>query len=186
MLVLDHTVSWTNGALPALALVPSALAAVLAARHLRHLELAIPKALSGVAAGAAAHRGLGRGPTRVLLGALVRLLVLSAVLSAPLLWLSPWLGESARSAGVLVGFAAIALASMVVGLLESLGRGRLALVAVTCGAAAEATVRIGAIHPFPGAGLVVGGLVSALLVLPALLALLRRPATTLATALWIP
>jgi hypothetical protein len=186
MLVLDRTVSWTDGTVPALALIPSTLAALLAGHHLRHLELAIPKALSGVAAAGGGARRLGAGPTRVLLGALGRLLALSAVLSAPLLLLSPWLGQSARGAGVLTGFALIALASMLVGLLESLGRGRWALVAVACGAGAEATVRLGDVDPFPGTGIVVGGAVVTALMLPAVAALLRRPATTLATALWIP
>jgi hypothetical protein len=186
MLVLDGTVSWTDGAVPALALVPSTVAALLAGQHLRHLEVAIPKALSGVAANATATRRLGRVPTRVLVGASGRLLVLSVALSAPLLWLSPWLGASARGAGVLTGFALVALASMLAGLLESLGRGRWALVAVTCGATAEAVVRLSGVHPFPGTGLVVGGAVVSLLVLPPLILLLGRPATTLATALWIP
>jgi hypothetical protein len=185
MLVLDRTVSWTEGAVPALALVPSTFAALLAGHHLRHLELAIPAALSGVAAGATRPRGLGRGPTRVLLGALGLLLALSAALSAPLLWLSPWLGQSARGTGVLAGFAVVALASTLVGLLETLGRGRWALLAVTCGAAAEAIVALSDLQPFAGAGLVAGGLVVTVLVLPAVVALLRRPATTLATALWI-
>jgi hypothetical protein len=186
MLVLDRSVSWTEGAVPALALIPSTLAALLAGHHLRHLEVAIPKALSGVAATGGGSRRLGGAPTRVLLGALGRLALLSAVLSAPLLWLSPWLGESARGAGILTGFALVALASTLVGLLEALGRGRWALVAVACGAAAEAAVRLAGVQPFPGTGLVVGGAIVALLVLPAVVFQLRRPATTLATALWIP
>jgi hypothetical protein len=186
VLVLDRSVSWTDGALPALALVPSTVAALLAGHHLRHLEGAIPRALSGVAATGAEAGRLGRAPTRVLLGALVWLLALSAALSAVLLWLSPWLGESGRAVGVMVGFALVALASMVVGLLESLGRGRWALVAVACGASAEALIAVGDLHPFPGAGLVAGGGVTVVLVLPVVAALLRRPASTLATALWIP
>jgi hypothetical protein len=59
-------------------------------------------------------------------------------------------------------------------------------VAVACGAAGEALARVADVQPFPGTGLVVGGSVVTLLVLPAVVALLRRPATTLATALWIP
>jgi hypothetical protein len=186
VLVLDRSVSWTTGALPALALVPSTVAALLAGFHLRRLEWAIPQALSGVAATGAADGRLGRAPTSVLLGALLRLLVLSAALSAVLLWLSPWLGESARAAGVMVGFALVALASMLVGLLESLGRGRWALVAVACGAVAEALVALSDVDPFAGVGLVVGGGVIVVLALPVVGALLHRPASTLATALWIP
>lgn len=186
VLVLDRSVSWTAGALPALALVPSTVAALLAGHHLRRLEWTIPQALSGVAATGAQAGRPGRAPAGVLLGALLRLLALSAALSAVLLWLSPWLGESARAAGVMAGFALVALASMVVGLLESLGRGRWALVAVACGAAAEAVVAFGDVDPFAGAGLVVGGGVTVLLALPVVGALLHRPASTLATALWIP
>jgi hypothetical protein len=186
VLVLDRSVSWTTGALPALALVPSTIAALLAGHHLRRLEWAIPRALSGVAATGAEAGRPGGAPTRVLLGALLWLLMLSAALSAVLLWLSPWLGESARAAGVMVGFALVALASMVVGLLESLGRGRWALVAVACGALAEALVAINDVHTFAGVGLVVGGGVIVVLALPVVGALLRRPASTLATALWIP
>jgi hypothetical protein len=186
VLVLDRSVSWTDGALPALALVPSTVAALLAGYRLRSLEWAIPSALSGVATTAPEAGRLGREPTRVLLGALLQLLALSAVLSAALLWLSPWLGASARAGGVMVGFALVALASMVVGLLESLGRGRWALMAVACGASAEAFVAIADLHPFAGIGLVVGGGVAVVLALPAVAALLRHPASTLATALWIP
>jgi hypothetical protein len=186
VLVLDRSVSWTAGALPALALVPSTVAALLAGHHLRRLEWAIPRALSGVAATGAEPGRIGREPTRVLLGALVRLLVLTAALSAALLWLSPWLGASARAGGVMVGFALVALASMAVGLLESLGRGRWALVAVACGASAEALVGLSDVRPFSGVGLVVGGGVIVALALPMVGALLRRPASTLATALWIP
>jgi hypothetical protein len=186
VLVLDRSVSWTEGALPALALVPSTLAALLAGHHLRSLEWAIPSALSGVAATGAEAGRLGRAPTRILLGALLWLLALSAALSAALLWLSPWLGASARAGGVMVGFALVALASMVVGLLESLGRGRWALMAVACGAVAEATVVLSDLQPFAGVGLVVGGGVAVVLALPAVAVLLRHPASTLATALWIP
>jgi hypothetical protein len=186
VLVLDRSVSWTAGAVPALALVPSTVAALLAGHHLRRLEWSIPRALLGVAATGTEGGRLGRAPTRVLLGALLRLLVLSAALSAVLLWLSPWLGESARAGGVMVGFALVALASMVVGLLESLGRGRWALVAVACGASAEALIAIGDVEPFAGIGLVVGGGVIVALALPVVAALLARPASTLATALWIP
>jgi hypothetical protein len=193
VLVLDRSVSWTEGALPALALVPSTVAALLAGHHLRSLEWAIPGALSGVAATGAqaaitspAITPPARAPTRVLLGALIRLLALSAALSAALLWLSPWLGASARAGGVMAGFALVALASMVVGLLESLGRGRWALVAVACGASAEALVGIFAVHPFAGIGLVTGGGVAVAGALPVVAALLRQPASTLATGLWIP
>jgi hypothetical protein len=186
MLILDRTVSWTDGAVPALALLPSTVAGFLGGHHLRHLEQAIPRALSGVSAAGRHTAQLGGAPVRVLLAALGRFVLLCGLLSSALLWLSPWLGDSSRGAGVLVGFALLALASTLVGLLESMGRGRWALVVVGCAAAAEAVVRFTDADPFPGTGLVVAGALGVVLALPVVLSLLRRPASTLATALWIP
>lgn len=185
MLVLDRTVSWSEGAVPALALLPSTIASVWGGYHLRQLEQAIPRAVSGVSARDRRARGLARQPVRVLLGALGRLAALCAALSAALLALTPWLGSSARGAGVLVGFGLLALATQLVSLLESLGRGRWALIAVACAVVGEEVIRLRATDPFPGTGLVVGGGLALTLVLPAVIALLSRPASTLATALWI-
>jgi hypothetical protein len=185
MLVLDGTVSWTDGAIPALALLPSTLAAFWGGYHLRHLERAIPGALSGVSADDSTRRDLAWPPLRVLLGAVGRLLVPCAALSAGLVALTPWLGSSARGAGVLVGFALLALATLLVSLLESMGRAWWALTVVLCAAASEGVVRLAGADPFPGIGLVVGGALAVVLVLPAVVAMLSRPASTLATALWI-
>jgi len=185
MLVLDDTVSWTDGAVPAVALVPSTVAAFWGGYHLRHLERAIPGALSGVAASEPARRGLAWPPLRVLLGAAARLLALCGALSFALLALTPWLGESSRSAGVLAGFALFALATVLVSLLEAMGRGGWSLAAVACAAASEAALRVSDADRFPGIGLVAGGAVAIVLVLPAVVAMLSRPASTLATALWI-
>jgi hypothetical protein len=186
MLVLDRTVGFTDGAVPALALLPSTVASAWGGQHLRHLEQAIPRAVSGIAASHGYTPGVAWPPFSVLLGAIGRLLVLAAALSALLLVLTPWLGASGRSAGMLVGFVLIALATLLVSLLEAMGRGRWALAAVACAAAAEAAVRLAGSDPFPGAGLVVGGALAVILVLPAVLGQLIRPARTLATALWIP
>jgi hypothetical protein len=125
-------------------------------------------------------------PFSVLLGALGRLLLLAAALSLVLLAFTPWLGASARGVGLLVGFGLVALATLLVGLLEAMGRGRWALVAVAFAAAAEAAIRVAGSDPFPGTGLVVGGTLAVVLVLPAVIGQLIRPARTLATALWIP
>jgi hypothetical protein len=185
MLVLDDTVSWTAGAVPALALVPSTVAAFWGGHHLRRLNRAIPAALSGVPAAAARSRGRAVLPLAVLAGVAVRVLGLSAALSAVLLGCTPWLGTSARGGGVLLGFALMALASLLVGLLQALGRGGWALVAVGCAATGEATLRIAGGEPFAGVGLVAGAAVALAIVVPVVVALLSRPASTLATALWI-
>ncbi len=186
MLVLDRTVAYTEGAVPALALLPSTVASAWAGHHLRHLEQAIPRSVSGIAASDRYAPGAAWAPFGVLLGALGRLLLLATALSVVLLALTPCLGESARGAGLLLGFGLVALATLLVSLLEGLGRGRWALGAVACAAAAEAAVRLAGSDPFAGTGLVVGGTLAIVLVLPAVIGQLIRPARTLATALWIP
>lgn len=186
MLVLDSTVSWTEGTVPALALLPSTVASFWGGYHLRHLEQAIPRAASGVSASDPRPRGRPWPPLGVLAGAIGRLLALSAALSAAMLALTPWLGSSARGAGVLAGFALLALGTLLVSLLESMGRGRWALVAVVCAVVAEEVVRLRGTDLFAGTGLVVGGGIAVVLVLPPVIALLSRPASALATALWIP
>jgi hypothetical protein len=142
--------------------------------------------VSGVPASADGTVGMAWPALHVLLGGIGRLVLLCTGLSAALLALTPWLGTSARGIGILVGFGLFGLAAMLVSLLESMGRGGLALLAVGCAVAVEAIVRAAGADPFPGTGLVVGGVTAAVLVLPAVVALLNRPARTLATALWIP
>ena len=186
MLVLDRTVGFTEGAVPALALLPSTVASAWGGYHLRHLEQAIPRSVSGIAAGDPYARGVAWPPFSVLLGALGRLLLHAGARSLVLLALTPWLGASARGAGLLVGFGLVALATLLVGLLEAMGRGHWALAAVVCAAAVEAAIRLAGSDPFPGTGLVVGGTLAVVLVLPAVVGQLVRPARTLATALWIP
>jgi hypothetical protein len=186
MLVLDRTVSWTDGAVPALALLPSTVASFWGGYHLRHLEQAIPGGVSGVPASEAGTLGVAWPALRVLLGGVGRLVLLCAGLSAALLAFTPWLGSSARGVGVLVGFGLFAVAALLVSLLESMGRGGWALLAVACAVAVEAVVRAAGADPFPGIGLVVGGGVAVVLALAPVIALLSRPARTLATALWIP
>ena len=53
------------------------------------------------------------------------------------------------------------------------------------GLSAEALVALQGSAPFPGAALVAGSGLVVLLLLPAAIALVRHPALTLATALWI-
>jgi hypothetical protein len=186
MLVIDDSVSWTSGAVPALALVPSTIASFWAGHHLRRLDEAIPGAALGVAAGGAATRGRAAPPLGVRIVAVGRLVLLAGALSVALLALTPWLGSSARGAGVLVGFALIALATLLVGLLEALGRGPWALLAVACAVATEVSIRVDGHVPFPGTGLVAGGAVAVAVAAPMVIMLLSRPASTLATSLWIP
>jgi hypothetical protein len=86
---------------------------------------------------------------------------------------------------VLVGFGLTALATLMVSLLESVGRAFWALAAVLCAVAGELVVMVLDIDPVPGTGLLVGASLAVLVALPAAIALLSRPADTLATSLWI-
>jgi hypothetical protein len=122
---------------------------------------------------------------RILLGAVARLVSLTAALSAALVFGMSWYGSTPTGIALLVGFGLVALATLLVSLLESVGRARWALIAVVCAVAAEELMRLQGEPPFPGAGLVVGAALAVLIALPAALALLSRPASTLATSLWI-
>ena len=185
MLVGDSSVTWTEGTVPALALLPSTAAGFWGGYHLWKIEHVIPHALLGVPAANVGAHTAASAPLRTLLGATARLVGLTAVLSAALVLLTPWLDATPSRAGVLVGFGLLALATLLVSLMEVLGRGSWALLSVFGGLAAEALVALEGTAPFPGAGLVAGsGLVVALL-LPAAIALVSHPARTLATALWI-
>jgi hypothetical protein len=212
LLVADRSVGWGAGAAPALALLPSALAGVWAGLCLGRLGHAIPRALAGIpaaprgaaenrmplgdespraTAGSPAHRTplghespratagspVNRAPLRVFAGAVARLLGASAAGSLALALIVP------VGAGVLAAFALLALTTLLVGLLETIGRVGWAAAGVGCAVAAELAVRDA---PFPGAGLALGAAVGALVLLPAVVAPLLRPARTLATTLWIP
>ena len=86
---------------------------------------------------------------------------------------------------MLTGFGLVALATLVVSLLESVGRGGWALLAVTVAVAGELGVALSEVDLFPAAGLIVGRDAGAGRALPAAVALLGSPARTLATSLWI-
>jgi len=168
MLVADRSLGWGEGAAPALALLPSAIAGVWAGLHLGRLGHAIPRALAGIPAGDAARMPLE--PLLALLGAIARLLGGAAAGSLALVLLVP------VDAGVLVAFALLGLATLLVSLLETIGRVGWAAAGVACGVAVE----------IAGGGLAGGAAACALVLLPAAVAPLLRPARTLATTLWIP
>lgn len=192
LLAGDPTVTWTTGSLGALALLPSAAGGLWAGLHLWKLAPALPRALTGVPAivpssprgdvAAARTAGSSRGATthslaRTLVGAAGRLVAVTAAGSLALV------AVGGGPAGVLIGFGVVALASLLVGLLDSLGRPAWAGWGVAAGVGAEFLVRLAS--PFPGAALTAGGAVALAVLAPAAIVLLARPARTLATALWI-
>jgi hypothetical protein len=208
LIVSDPSVTWTQGTVPALALVPSTIASLWAGHRLWTLEHLIPRAVAGVrvsdVAGprgpgasrdtsprAVTHGPPGRGASRdispravthgplgALLGSLSRLVWVTTALSVALV-LTPWLPGG--RAGLLVGFGLLALATLLASLLEALGRASLAV----AGVFAAVVVEWLAPAPFGGAPMVAGAAVGVAILLPPVVALLARPARTLATALWI-
>jgi hypothetical protein len=184
LLVTDRTVDWSLGAIPALALLPSSVASFWGGRHLWKVHRAIPETLAGVPLPDARARGLGRGPLRILAGAVGRLVVLTVLLSAAVLGAAWALGVPTSGEGVLGGFGLVALATMLVSLLESVGRALWPLVGLGAGIAGELIAQP-QLESTPGGALIVGGSIAVLVLLPVVLAMLARPARTLATALWI-
>jgi hypothetical protein len=182
LIVSDPSVSWTAGTSPALALLPSTIASLWAGHRLWTLEHLIPRAVAGVAVGTAPRRGVTRGPLAALFGSISRLVWLTTALSAVLV-LTPWL-DSGRS-GLLAGFGLLALATLLASLLEALGRASIAVAGVFAALGAELLARWDDSAPFAGAPLSAGAAVGVLVLLPPVLALLARPARTLATAMWI-
>jgi hypothetical protein len=117
-----------------------------------------------------------------LAGSVSRLVWLTAALSAVLV-LTPWM-QSGRG-GLLAAFGLLALATLLASLLEALGRAPIAVAGVWAAVGAELLVRWDGSAPFAGAPLAAGAAVGVLVLLPPVLALLARPARTLATAMWI-
>ena len=174
MLVLDRTVGFTEGAVPALALLPSTVASAWGGYHLRHLEQAIPRSVSGIAAGDPYARAVAWPPFSVLLGALGRLLLLAAALSLVLLALTPWLGRApaARACWPASAWSRWRRCSSACWRRWAAGAGRWSRSRARRG---RGGVRVAGSDPFPGTGLVVGGSLAVLLVLPAVIGQLIRP-----------
>ena len=185
MLVGDSSVTWTEGTVPALALLPSTVAGFWGGYHLWKIEHVIPHALLGVPAADAGARAAASAPLRMLLGAAGRLVGLTAVLSVALVLLTP--GSTRRRAARACSSASACWRWR---RCSSACWRRWGAAAGRCspswaGWRAEALVALQGSAPFPGAALVAGSGLVVLLLLPAAIALVRRPARTLATALWI-
>ena len=123
---------------------------------------------------------------RVLFGAVAALVGLATVLSLVLLLGAAELGRDTSGVSVLVAFGLVALATLFAGLLESVGRGPWAMVALAAGIAGEVLAdRFTAVGPIAGGGLIVGASIAIVIALPVAVTMLCRPAATLATALGI-
>jgi hypothetical protein len=186
LLAGDSSVGWgVRGDLPALALLPSTIGSFWGGWHLWRFRQAIPDMLSGASLLGEEVRRIRGLPVRMLLGAVGRLVVLTAVLSLAVLGTAHLLAVPMTSTSVFLGFGLVALATLCVSLLESVGRNIPALVATSGAIVAEGLVRFGHLTSIAGGGLIVGASVAVVLALPCAIALLARPERTLATALWI-
>jgi len=186
LLMVDRSVDWSLGSLPAIGLLPSSVASFWAGYHLWRFQQVLPETLSGVPLAGVDSPALRRPGLAVLRGAVARLVGLTAVLSLALLAGAQAFGLETTGTTVLAGFGLVALATLLSSLLEAVGRGAWALVALVAGiAAAVASQRLTDVADITGGGLIVGAAVAAMLALPVAIAMLCRPATTLATALGI-
>jgi hypothetical protein len=86
---------------------------------------------------------------------------------------------------LLVGFGLIALATLLISLLQSLGFPSWALFTLACALAAEVGVTYWDGAPFDGTALVIGAAVAVLVAIPPVISLFLRPGRVLATILWI-
>jgi len=93
-------------------------------------------------------------------------------------------GLAGRTA-LLVGFGLIALATLLISLLQSLGFPSWALFTLACALAAEVAVTYWDAAPFDGTALVTGAAVAVLVAIPPVISLFLRPGRVLATILWI-
>jgi hypothetical protein len=93
-------------------------------------------------------------------------------------------GRAGRTA-LLVGFGLIALATLLISLLQSLGFPSWALFTLACALTAEVGMTYWDAAPFAGTALVTGAAVAVLVAIPPVISLFLRPGRVLATILWI-
>ncbi|MBV9335317.1 MAG: hypothetical protein JO243_05420 [Solirubrobacterales bacterium] len=185
LLVGDPSLGWgVHGVHPAIALVPSVIGSFWGGYYLWNLYEAVPRGLSGVPLHRAGRAAMTDPAMMLFLGAIVRLVGTTVVLSGVLLLIARWT-HGTDDVSVLVAFGCVALVSLMVGLLESLGRRRAALLACSAALAVElAWPRLVGTHVAGGA-LAAGAIVGIALTIPPLLVLLSRSGRVLATTLWI-
>jgi hypothetical protein len=185
LLVTDHTIGWGFfGALPALALLPSAVGGLWGGRHLSRVHVELPRALRETPVARADKVNFGGPGLTILAGSVLRLTLGTAVLSGLCMLASPWTSGTIATS-LFVGFGCLALATLFVSLLVSLGRMAWAFTAVSAAVLCEIWIELPAALAQPGSGLIAGGLIASVVALPPLVRLFLRPGRALATAVWI-
>ena len=117
--------------------------------------------------------------------ALGRVVALTAVLSGALVACGTWLDTPAVDVTVLVAFGLVAVATLLIGVLEAVGRAWWALAAVGSGVTVELMADAWQLFPVSAGGLIGGAAAALVIALPAVIVLFVRPASTLATALYV-
>ncbi|MBV8998829.1 MAG: hypothetical protein JO304_07205 [Solirubrobacterales bacterium] len=185
LLVSDPSLGWgVHGVHPAIALVPSVIGSFWGGYYLWNLYEAVPRGLSGVPLHRAGRAAMTDPAMMLFLGAILRLVGATVVLSGVLLFIGRWT-HGTDDVSVLFAFGCVALVSLLVGLLESLGRRRAGLIACSAALAVElAWPQVVGTH-LAGGALAAGATVGIALTIPPLLVLLARSGRVLATTLWI-
>ena len=184
LLVVDRTVDWSLGVVPALGLLPSTIASFWGGSYLWRFQDVLQSAAAGIPVSSGTVRGTSRVPLALLVGALTRLVLVTIVLSAILVFGAQLLNVRTSGTTVLVGFGLVALATLLVGMLEAVGRGPWALSALMIAVVTELAVSSTLDADIaPGLGLIAGSGMVVALTLPMVAFVLSRPATTLATRL---
>jgi hypothetical protein len=93
--------------------------------------------------------------------------------------------DHAGQTALLAGFGLIALATLLISVLQSLGFPSWALLTLACALAAELAMSSWDAAPFGGTALVTGAAVAVLVAMPPVIGLFLRPGRVLATILWI-
>jgi hypothetical protein len=124
----------------------------------------------------------------VLAGATFRLAAVVLPLSALLVgWTVRVGGQADAAIGILTGFAIVALASVLVGILDACNETTWALAAVGLGCIGALAARTLPDATLPAGGtLVIGGAIAVAAATPPIVQMIRRPGRKLATTLFIP
>jgi hypothetical protein len=184
LLVADPSLGWgVHGVHPAIALIPSIIGSFWGGYYMWSLYEEVPRGLSGVPLERASRRALRDPAMWIYIGAILRVVLATVVMSGVVIGLGQWTQGTDRWS-VFVAFGVAALLSLQVGLLESLGRQRAALIAMVAALCVEfAWPHLAA--PVPGAALIAGAVTGIVVTLPPIIVLLARSGRVLATTLWI-
>jgi hypothetical protein len=204
LLVLEPRFPWSaRGVLPTLTVIPALIGSLWGGVHMSRLWDVLPPSLARASLG-----GSDAEPGRLLRslwrGALLRLVLGAGIGSASVMAValigSEWVFAGATSSGtastastvgdgqrivaaLLGAHAVLAVAGLVIALLEAFGRWGWGLAAAASGCTVALAIDLADGHPFPGVRILLAAAVALAVGTPVLVALLREPARTLAVGM---